>query len=263
MLIVLLAGEYFEGLAAAYREEIDELYSLGCRIIQIDDPLFCFGCDESVRARVRDIEGTDPVEEVQLYIEAINMITKDRPDDLVIGLHMCRGNWPTAAGAKAAYFTGSYNWLATEGRVFERLDVDALYLEFDSDRCGDFTPLATVQKNKMIVLGLVTTKDPKMESKQELKDRIFEAVSAMSAEGSGRSKEEALNQYVPDRHVSLRKRGLTFIAGLQSVRNVASHLLRWAILCLLRFVQCLYMSELCFSFEINLPGAEAKTGTVS
>lgn len=122
--------EYFDALGKAYREEFKELYDLGCSTcnptnllpslicalgnIQIDDPLLCYvrcisllylrfvyqkeqGCDEGIRQRTL-AEGIDPVEELKVYVRAINVCTQDRPTDLTISLHMCRGNWPSGAG---------------------------------------------------------------------------------------------------------------------------------------------------------------------
>ncbi|KAF5375250.1 hypothetical protein D9758_000349 [Tetrapyrgos nigripes] len=176
--------EYFEDVAAAYREEIQELYDLGCRNIQIDDPTFTFFCWEPMLAGMRE-DGVNPDVLLDTYIQAVNLVTAGRPKDLHISVHMCRGN------VKGMSFCeGSYGPIAE--KVFNKLDVDTLYLEYDNEHSGDFEPLKHVPADKNIVLGLVTTKVAKLEDPEELVKRVHEAATAMVSDH--RSKEDALNQ---------------------------------------------------------------------
>ncbi|KAK7059029.1 hypothetical protein VNI00_001653 [Paramarasmius palmivorus] len=177
--------EYFADLGVAYRAEFQELYDLGCRHIQIDDPTFAFFCHDPTIAAMKE-HGVDPRALLDTYIRAINICTQGRPKDLTISLHICRGNF------KGLHFCeGGYDFIAE--KVFNGLDVDALYLEFDDARSGDFAPLKHIPRNKTVVLGLVTTKNPQLETVDTVKTRVEEAVAVMSQDGS-RTREEALNQ---------------------------------------------------------------------
>lgn len=160
-------AEYFHDLAQIYREEIASLYDAGCRYIQIDETNFPFLCDPKMHDHVRSI-GEDPVGLQYKYRDLLNAVTKDRPDDLILAMHMCRGNHESAWAA-----AGGYEFVAEV--AFGGLDIDAFFLEYDSDRAGDFTPLRHLSKNTIAVLGLVTSKKPQLESKELLKRRIEEA----------------------------------------------------------------------------------------
>ncbi|KAJ8454219.1 hypothetical protein ONZ45_g19386 [Pleurotus djamor] len=178
--------EYFDDLGRAYREEIQELYNLGCRRIQIDDPTFCYFCNDDMISGMRQA-GVDPDSLLETYIRAINVCVQDRPADLSVGVHMCHGNY------KGIHFSqGGYNRIAKQ--VFNDLDVDVFYLEYDTERSGNFAPLKDFPLNKIAVLGLVTTKSPKLETLEELKARVNEAADAMTRENPHRSKDMALNQ---------------------------------------------------------------------
>ncbi|KAF5385436.1 hypothetical protein D9757_005342 [Collybiopsis confluens] len=178
--------EFFSDLGTAYREEFQELYQLGCRNIQIDDPTFAFFCYEPTLAGMR-AEGINPAELLDTYIRAINYCTKDRPKDLRIGLHICRGNY------KGLHFCeGSYDHIAE--RVFTGMDVDALYLEYDDDRSGSFDALKHVPLDKTVVLGLICSKNGNLESIEKLKEQVDEAATVMSKGNLKRSKEAAMKQ---------------------------------------------------------------------
>ncbi|KAF8971398.1 hypothetical protein BDZ97DRAFT_1651079 [Flammula alnicola] len=176
--------DYFDDMGKAYREEIKELYQLGCRHIQIDDPTFCYFCDEEMIAGMEKA-GVNHEALFDTYIRAINVITEGRPNDLTISVHMCRGNYKGGV-----YFSeGGYERIAI--KLFNILDVD---LEYDTHRAGDFTPLKHLPLDKVAVLGLVTTKNPKLESVEELKMRVNEAAEVLCQGSPKRSKEVALNQ---------------------------------------------------------------------
>ncbi|KAF9076211.1 hypothetical protein BDP27DRAFT_1211056 [Rhodocollybia butyracea] len=177
--------EFFDALGVAYRAEFKELYELGCRNIQLDDPTFAFFCYDPTIEGMK-AEGVDPDALLETYIRSVNVCTKDRPSDLKVGLHMCRGNY------KGFHFCeGGYDRIAE--KVFVGLDVDTLYLEYDDERSGSFEPLKHVPLNKTVVLGLVTTKNPKLENIDDLKRRVDEAATVMSQGNPKRSKEIALN----------------------------------------------------------------------
>ncbi|KAF8213115.1 hypothetical protein K438DRAFT_1565237 [Mycena galopus ATCC 62051] len=177
--------DYFNDLGIAYRAEIKELYELGCRNIQLDDPTFCFFCHEDMITGM-EAAGVDHEALLDTYIRATNLCTVDRPADLHIGLHMCRGNY------MGMHFSeGGYHRIAK--KLFTSVDVDTFYLEYDNERSGDFSPLEHLPLNKVAVLGLVTTKSPKLEDAQALKARIHEAADIIAAGVPPRSKEAALN----------------------------------------------------------------------
>ncbi|KAJ6621666.1 hypothetical protein B0H10DRAFT_2163022 [Mycena sp. CBHHK59/15] len=177
--------EYFDDLGIAYRAEIKELYELGCRNIQLDDPTFCYFCNDDMISGM-EAAGVDHEALLDTYIRAINLCTVDRPHDLIMGLHMCRGNFKDGI-----HFTeGGYQRIAA--KLFNTVDVDTFYLEYDDERSGDFLPLKYLPPNKVAVLGIVTTKSPKAHPKV-LKARIHEAAEVLSNGVPPRSMEAALN----------------------------------------------------------------------
>ncbi|TFK41232.1 hypothetical protein BDQ12DRAFT_664076 [Crucibulum laeve] len=178
--------EYFDALGIAYRAEFQELYEAGCRHIQIDDPTFCYFCNEGMIAGMEKA-GVDHAALLDTYIRAINVCTQGRPADLTIGVHLCRGNF------KGAHFSeGGYDRISD--KLFNTLDVDTFYLEYDNERAGDFKPLKHLPLNKVAVLGLMTTKKPDLETSEELKARVNEAVEILVQGNPPRSRETALNQ---------------------------------------------------------------------
>ncbi|MGE3246665.1 MAG: 5-methyltetrahydropteroyltriglutamate--homocysteine S-methyltransferase [Beijerinckiaceae bacterium] len=160
-------GAYYADLAQVYREEIAALYDAGCRYIQIDETNFPFLCDPNMHAHVHSI-GEYPQGLQFKYRDLVNEVTKDRPADLTIAMHMCRGNHESAWAA-----SGGYEFISEV--AFGGLDLDAFFLEYDTDRAGGFEPLRHLSKNAVAVLGLVTSKKPQLESKDLLKRRIEEA----------------------------------------------------------------------------------------
>ena len=166
--------EFFADLARAYREEIAALYEAGCRYVQIDETNLPFLCDPKLRDHAVSI-GEDPDKLPGRYVDLLNSIVADRPADLVVGMHMCRGNHMSAWVAE-----GGYDPVAEA--VFGGLDIDAFFLEYDSPRAGSFAPLRYMSGRKVAVLGLVTSKQPALESKEELKRRIAEAAQILPLE---------------------------------------------------------------------------------
>ena len=159
--------EFFDDVVNIYVEELNALHAAGGRYLQLDEVAQPVLCDENLRAAVR-FRGDDPDELIDLYIALINRVVRARPPGMTIGVHMCRGN---AMGKWMA--AGSYEAIAE--RTFQTLDADAYFLEYDSPRAGDFEPLRFMPRGKKVVLGLVSTKTPALESEQVLERRVEEA----------------------------------------------------------------------------------------
>jgi 5-methyltetrahydropteroyltriglutamate--homocysteine methyltransferase len=160
---------FFADLAACYRAELDALYAAGCRYIQLDDTNLAYLCDPVMRAGAAE-RGEDPDALPHAYAELINDVIAGRPDDLVVAIHLCRGNYRSTWFAE-----GGYEPVAEV--LFNELDVDAYFLEYDDERSGDFAPLRHVPVDKTVVLGLVTSKRPELESLESLATRIDEAAA--------------------------------------------------------------------------------------
>lgn len=158
---------FWDDLTAAYRAELGDLAANGCNYIQLDDISYAYLCDADVRARLKH-EGEDPDALALTYAHALNAAIRDLPAEVATAIHMCRGNFQSTWAA-----SGGYEPVAEA--VFNTVAVDALFMEYDSDRAGGFEPLRFVPKDKVVVLGLVTTKTPELESKDTLKRRIDEA----------------------------------------------------------------------------------------
>ena len=161
-------GAFFADLARVYSEEIADLAGAGCRYLQIDETNFAYLCDPALRQQVRTNIGEDPDTLPSTYAKLINGAIAKRPADMAVCVHICRGNNQSAWLAE-----GGYEPVAEV--LFNEMAVDGYFLEYDTPRAGDFAPLRFVPKGKRIVLGLVTTKLPALESKDELKRRIDEA----------------------------------------------------------------------------------------
>lgn len=159
--------EFFEDLAQCYRDEIAALYQAGCRYIQMDDTNLAYLCDPKMRAGAIE-RGDDPDELPRTYAALINAVIDDRPADLTVGVHLCRGNFRSTWFAE-----GSYEPVAEV--LFNELNVDAYFLEYDDERSGDFAPLRFVPDHKTVVLGLVTTKVAQLESQRDLIQRVTDA----------------------------------------------------------------------------------------
>jgi 5-methyltetrahydropteroyltriglutamate--homocysteine methyltransferase len=159
--------DFWADLTAAYNEEMRSVYDLGCRYLQLDDTSLAYINDPAQREHILRIGG-DPEHLHEHYIANINRALAGRPDDLVVTTHMCRGNNQSMWAAE-----GGYDFVAEA--LFNNLEVDGFFLEYDDERSGTFEPLRFVPKGKLVVLGLVTTKRPELEDKDTLKRRIDEA----------------------------------------------------------------------------------------
>lgn len=159
--------EFYSDLSRVYAEEIADMGQAGCRYLQIDETNFAYLCDPAMRAQAQAI-GEDPDLLPRTYARILNGAIASKPADMTTAIHLCRGNFEGAWVAE-----GGYEPVADI--LFNEINVDGYFLEYDSDRAGDFSPLRFVPKGKTVVLGLVTTKSGKLESKDDLKRRIDEA----------------------------------------------------------------------------------------
>jgi 5-methyltetrahydropteroyltriglutamate--homocysteine methyltransferase len=171
--------QFFEDLARIYREEIAELAERGCSYLQIDDTALPCNCDEHIRQSVKQ-RGEDPDALTARYVQLLNKAIGARPANMMVGVHLCRGNLKGTWMAE-----GGYEPIAE--MLFNEADVDAFFLEFDTARAGDFTPLRHVPPSKFVVLGLVSSKAPVLESKDEIKRRIDEAARFIDLDRLGLS----------------------------------------------------------------------------
>jgi 5-methyltetrahydropteroyltriglutamate--homocysteine methyltransferase len=170
-------GDFFTDLARVYREEIQALAAAGCAYLQIDDTNLAYLCDPKMREGAKKI-GEDPDRLPSLYANLINECIKDRPANMVVCTHLCRGNFASAWVAE-----GGYDPVAEV--LFNELKVDGYFLEFDSPRAGNFAPLRYLPKGKRIMLGLVTTKTGVLENPGDLKQRIDEAAKLVPLDQLG------------------------------------------------------------------------------
>lgn len=155
---------FFDDVVRVYRDEIQALHAAGGRYLQIDEVAQTLLCDQKLRDAVR-ARGDDPEKLIDLYIDLINRVVRDRPPGMTVGVHMCRGNAMSKWIA-----SGGYERIAE--KTFSSLDVDAFFLEFDSERAGGFEPLQFIPRGKRVVLGLVSTKIPALEERGVLQRKI-------------------------------------------------------------------------------------------
>jgi len=158
---------FWAGLTSAYREQVRRLGELGCTYLQFDDTSLAYLNDPHQREYVASIGG-DPERQHVEYIHHINEALSSRPEGMSVTTHMCRGNFRSSWAAE-----GGYDFVAEA--LFNELDVDGFFMEWDDERSGGFAPLRFVPKGKQVVLGLVTTKRGELESKDAIKRRVEEA----------------------------------------------------------------------------------------
>jgi 5-methyltetrahydropteroyltriglutamate--homocysteine methyltransferase len=168
---------FFADLTKIYREEIAELGSEGCTYLQLDDTALPCNCDAHARADVQK-RGENPDELTERYVRLFNESISQKPQNMTVAVHLCRGNLKGAWMAE-----GGYEPIADA--LFNRLDASIYCLEYDTERAGDFAPLRFVPRGKRVILGLVSTKAPQLESKDALKRRIDEASKHLPLERLG------------------------------------------------------------------------------
>jgi 5-methyltetrahydropteroyltriglutamate--homocysteine methyltransferase len=161
------AEEFWTDLGTAYHDEVQRLAAQGCRYLQLDDTSLAYVNDPEQREYIAG-RGEDAEHIHERYIALTNAAVAARPADMAITTHLCRGNFRSSWVA-----SGGYDFVADS--LFNQLDVDGFFLEYDDERSGGFEPLRFVPRGKQVVLGLVTTKRPELESRDELKRRIDEA----------------------------------------------------------------------------------------
>ena len=168
---------YFSDLVKIYREEIGELAAEGCTFLQLDDTALPCNCDAHAREDVQK-RGENPDELTERYARLFNECVRDKPKDMTLAVHLCRGNLKGAWMAQ-----GGYEPIADA--LFNRLDASVYCLEYDTERAGDFSPLRYVPKGKRVILGLVSTKTPQLESKAVLTRKIDDAAKHVPLEQLG------------------------------------------------------------------------------
>ena len=163
---------YWHDLGQAYAQAVTSFYDAGCRYLQIDDCSFAHFCDPRQRAMLSE-RGDDPESLPHDFAGTINMAIAAKPADMIVSMHVCRGNF------RSTFLSaGGYEPIAD--LLFNRVDVDAYFLEWDCDRAGDLSPLRSLPKHKSVVLGLVTTKTGALEGKDVIRRRIDEATKFTS-----------------------------------------------------------------------------------
>jgi 5-methyltetrahydropteroyltriglutamate--homocysteine methyltransferase len=170
-------SDFFADLAAVFRQEIAQLAAAGCTYLEIDDVNFAYLCDPKMREGARKI-GEDPDKLPALYASLINECIKDRPPDMAVCTHLCRGNFRSAWVAE-----GGYDAVAEV--LFNELKVDGYFLEFDTPRAGNFAPLRYMPKDKKLILGLMSSKTGELEKADDVKRRIDEAAKLVPLDQLG------------------------------------------------------------------------------
>jgi 5-methyltetrahydropteroyltriglutamate--homocysteine methyltransferase len=163
---------FYADVGTAYNKAVHAFYDAGCRYLQLDDISFAYLCDPEQREMLR-ARGDDPEHQPEIYAGMVREALKDKPADLTITMHLCRGNFRSTFIA-----SGGYEPIAD--LLFNAMPVDGYFMEWDNDRSGGFEPLRFLPKGKHVVLGLVTSKTGVLESKDDLKRRIDEASKFVS-----------------------------------------------------------------------------------
>ncbi len=166
--------EFFADLGQAYKGAVNAFAEAGCRYLQLDETNFTYLCDQSQRQMVID-RGEDPDPMPEIYAGLVNTAISEIPDDMAITMHLCRGNFRSTWIAQ-----GGYEPVAEV--LFNSMNVYGYFMEYDTERAGGFEPLRFVPKDKIVVLGLVTSKSGDLESKDEIKARIDEAAKFIDAD---------------------------------------------------------------------------------
>jgi 5-methyltetrahydropteroyltriglutamate--homocysteine methyltransferase len=159
--------DFFDDMGQTYRKAVTAFYDAGCRYLQIDDTSWGWLCSAEEMSKVR-AQGEDPANLADAYARSVNVALADKPRDLVVTMHVCRGNY------RSHWFVqGGYEPVAD--RLFGDVEVDGFFLEYDSERAGGFEPLRFLPKGKLAVLGLITSKSGALEKRDDIKRRIDEA----------------------------------------------------------------------------------------
>jgi len=158
----------FADLSATYKKAVAAFYAAGCRYLQMDDIFFAYLCDPAQREQKKS-QGLDPDWLITQYAKMMHGAIADRPDDMVIAMHLCRGNFKSTWAAEGAYDPAA-------DAVFNQTGVDVFFMEYDTDRAGGLEPLRLLPKgNKRVMPGFITTKQGELETIEDLKRRFDEA----------------------------------------------------------------------------------------
>ena len=160
---------FFDDLGQAYRRAVRAFADAGCRYLQLDEVFIAMLCDPKYRQQMKD-RGDDPQALGTIYGDLINVAISDIPSDMTVTMHLCRGNYKST-------FMGAGGYEAMQEVLFDRIKVHGYFMEYDTTRAGGFEPLQRLQKGRVAVLGLVTTKTGALEPKDTIKRRIEEAAS--------------------------------------------------------------------------------------
>ena len=168
----------FFDIAQTYKKAVQEFYDIGCRYLQMDDIFFAYLCDPNHRT-TRMKFGEDPDELIEKYAWMLNEAIKDRPKDMTVGMHLCRGNFKSNFAAQGAYDP-------TVDAVFNKIDLDVYFMEYDDERSGGLEPLKYLPKgNKRVMPGFITTKQGKLETLDFLQKKFEEASKYVSIDQLG------------------------------------------------------------------------------
>jgi 5-methyltetrahydropteroyltriglutamate--homocysteine methyltransferase len=159
--------EFYRDLGHAYNGAVQAFAAAGCRYLQLDETNLAYLCDPEQRQAIRD-RGEDPGRLPAIYAQMVNAAIEDRPTDMTITMHLCRGNFRSSWIAQ-----GGYEPVAEI--LFNEIGVNGYFMEYDTDRAGGFEPLRFVPKGKIVVLGLITSKTGQLESKEEIRRKIDQA----------------------------------------------------------------------------------------
>jgi 5-methyltetrahydropteroyltriglutamate--homocysteine methyltransferase len=155
---------FFDDLGRAYAKAVRAFADAGCRYLQLDEVYIAMWCDPEHRKMLAG-RGDDPDRLLSTYADLINAAVADIPSDMTITMHLCRGNFRST-------FMGTGGYEPVADVLFNRTNVHAYFMEYDTERAGGFEPLRLLPKNKSVVLGLVTTKSGQLEPREAIKRRI-------------------------------------------------------------------------------------------
>jgi 5-methyltetrahydropteroyltriglutamate--homocysteine methyltransferase len=167
-------NDFYRDLGETYRKAVRAFADAGCRYLQLDEVNLAYLCDPTLRQQITD-RGEDPATLPGIYADMINAAISDIPSDMTITMHLCRGNFRSSFVA-----SGGYEPVAE--LLFNQINVHGYFMEYDTERAGGFEPLRFVPKDKTVVLGLVTSKSGRLESRDEIKRRIEQAAKFIDIE---------------------------------------------------------------------------------
>ncbi|MCC7101399.1 MAG: 5-methyltetrahydropteroyltriglutamate--homocysteine S-methyltransferase [Rubrivivax sp.] len=205
---------FYDDVADAYGAELKSLYEAGCRYVQMDDTNMAYLCDERMREAARQ-RGDDPDELPHRYAAFINKVVARKPAGMTLAMHLCRGNFKSTHAA-----AGNYEPVAQA--LLSEMQLDAFFMEYDDDRSGDFRPLRHLKPGKIVVLGLVTTKFGKLESKDDLKRRIDEAAKYAPLEQLALSPQCGFSSTVHGNNIAVEDQRRKLALVVETAREVWS-----------------------------------------